>query len=205
MGKGKGLIILALLAVAAFLVYKFDIDIRKEQNRQTSHQNIDEKAYQEAESKVDDAAIIKKALKAVGILAVLEGEEEYRQIIEEENWYSYRGISIDWCYKFAIAMNLEDVGINVNNGVIDVEIDKEKLFIQFIEKTKDSTSRSDASLLAKKFSSQEIEALEKAVLEKMEEKIKLTPDYWDEALKSLEVSIRKICNDLEYFNINFIK
>jgi hypothetical protein len=205
MGKGKGFFILVLLAVAAFLIYKFDIDIKKGQNRQVANQNIVEEQYQEAELKVDDAAIIKKALKAVGVLAVLEGEEEYRQIIEEENWYSYRGISIDWRYKFAIAMNLEDIGIIADNGTINVTIDKEKLFIQFIEKTKDSTSRSDASLLAKKFSSQEIEALEKAVLVKIEEKIKLMPSYWDEALKSLEVSIRKICSDLEYYDINFIK
>ena len=201
----KWFIILVLLGIGAFFAYKVDIDLKKEQTRQTISQDLAKKEYDEAVSKVDDAAIIKKALKAVGVLAVLEGEEEYKQTIEEENWYSYRGINIDWHYKFAIAINLEDVGILVNNGVVDITVDREKLFIQFIEKTKDSKSRSDASWLAEQYNSQEIEALEKAIRDNVETKIKSSPNYWDEAVKSLEVNIRRICNELEYYSINFIK
>lgn len=204
MGRIKGFVIFVLLIVSAFFVYRVDIHMKKERSRQAMSVDNGE-GKSELALKVDDAAIIKKALKAVGVLTVLEGEEEYRQVIEEERWYSYRAVNIDWHYKFGIAMDLEDIGIKVNNDVVNVTADREKLFVQFIEKTSDSTSRSDASLLAKQFTSQELDELEKAVLEKIKSQIELTPNYWDEALKSLETNIRKICGDLGYYNLNFIK
>lgn len=187
-----------------FTVYKFDIYLKKANNSQSSSREAAEEEYRNAVSKLDDAAIIKKELKAVGVLTVLEGEEQYKQIIEEENWFSYREINIDWRYRFAIAINLEDVGISINNEVTEVSIESSKLFIQFIEKTKESTSHSEASWLAEQVTSQEVEALETAILEKVETQIKETLHYWEEASKSLEVNIRKICNDLGYYNIHFI-
>ncbi len=199
----KVFIFLVVLAGLIFFIYTTDINMKKEQNHQAINLDTVSEEYNNIISQVDDEAIIRKAIKSVGILTLLEGEEEYKQIIDEENWYSYRGINIDWHYRFGIAMDLENIEINFLDGAVNILSSRNDLFIQFIEKTKESTSQSSASFLAKKFTSQEVEALEKAVLDKIDARIKSTPEYWDEAYKSLEVNLRKICNDMGYYKINF--
>ncbi|MCX7749896.1 MAG: hypothetical protein N2645_23860 [Clostridia bacterium] len=186
-------------------VYQYDLSMKKEQNRQSMSQEDKLKEFDGVVSKVDDTAIIKKALKSVGILTLLEGVERYKQTLEEETWYSYRGINIDWHYRFAIAVNLEDLVIETNGKKVDIGVDKKKLYVQFVEKTRESISHSEASILAKKFSSQEISALEKAIVKKVGDKILSTGSYWDDALKSLETNLRKMCNQLGYYEINFIE
>jgi|GEM_PF-3903521 hypothetical protein len=203
MGKVKTFVLFIFLLMIALFFYRLDIINKKNLSHQSVGGEMVQKAYEEAAPKVDASAIIKKELKAVGILTLLEGVEEYEQIIEEETWFSYRGITIDWRFKFAIAVNLEDLEVSARDDTIDVVISKEKLFLQYIEKTKDSLSYSNASLFAEKFSAQEIEALEKAVVERIESKIKTTADYWERAQKSLEVNITKICSSLEYYDIQF--
>ncbi|NLM74061.1 MAG: hypothetical protein GX184_08560 [Clostridiaceae bacterium] len=199
----KVIVFLVVFVFVFFIVYSTDINIKKEQNQNAFNLDIREGKYDNIVSKVDEEAIIRRAIKSVGILTLIEGIEEYKQVIDEENWYSYRGINIDWQYRFGIAIDLENIEIDLKDDVVNISANKDDLFIQFIEKTKESKSQSSASLLAKKFTSQEIEALEKAVLDKIEEKIKTTPEYWDDAFQSLEVNLRKICNDLGFYRINF--
>jgi hypothetical protein len=203
MGKVKAFVLFIFLLMAVLFFYRMDIITKKDLNHQSIGGEMVQKAYEEAVTKVDASAIIKKELKAVGILTLLEGAEEYKQIIEEENWFSYRGITIDWRFRFAIAVDLENLEVSTREDTVHVAISREKLFIQYIEKTKDSMSYSNASFFAEKFSAQEVEALEKAIVEKIESKIQATADYWERAQKSLEVNITKICNSLEYYDIQF--
>lgn len=203
MRKIKMLVWVVLLLCTAFVAYRINMDMQKQLGDQVLSDEVGQEVYDKVKKQVDDTAIIRKAMKAVGIMGVLEGQEEYKQLIEEENWFSYRGISIDWQYRFAIAMNLEDIDVQVVDDVVNVDIDRSKLFIWFIEKSKDSTSKSQASWLAEKYSSQELNALDKAVLDKVETRIKESDVYWDEALRSLQANIIKLCNELGYYSIDF--
>lgn len=202
MKKIKVFLLFVLTIIILFAAYKFNLNFSKKLNNQSMSVD-DQTEFDKVKTKVDEEAIIKKALKAIGIMGVLEGQEEYKQIIEDEKWYAYRGINIDWNYRFSIAFNLDNLIVEVNNGVINFFIDNKKLIIWFIEKTQNSTSHSEASWFAQKYSSQEIEAIDKAVLDKITNKIKTTTNYWDEAQKSLKANLIKICNDMGYYKITF--
>lgn len=198
----RNLLFILILVAGIIAGYKYELDYRKEQTRQEDYDQDNKMEIEKMKEKVDDEAIIKKALKEVGILTVLEGIEEYKQTIEEENWYSYRGINFDWHYRFGIALNLEDLEVQVVDGNVGISADAQKFYIQFIEKTRESSSHSEASIFARKFTSQEISALEKVVLEKVENRIKTTPSYWERAQKSLEANLTKMCNQLGYYRVN---
>jgi hypothetical protein len=204
MKKIKLLFFLIIMVAGAFYGYRWNMDWSREISQQAADPEIESVEFEQLINRVNDADIIRKALKAVGVMGVLEGQEEYRQLLEDENWYSYRGIRINWHYRFAIAVNLEDIGVDVTDGRVKLQADSSKLFLWFLEKAKDSTSHSEASWFARKYTSQEISALEKAVFEKMEMKIKRTPDYWREAEKSLEANLRRLCSDLGYADVDFI-
>ncbi len=201
MKKIKFLLFIILVALAVFFSYRFDLREKKQSTRNVI-QNVDKQdELDKISHQVDDTAIIKKVLKSVGIIGLLEGIEEYNQLLEDETWYSYRGIKIDWKYRFSIAVNYEDMEVDVQNNIVNIKINKDKMFIWFVEKTEASSSHSEASWLAKKFSSQEIETLEHAVMKKVVNKISNTPEYWEKAYKSLEENITRICNDLGFQNV----
>ncbi len=203
MKKFKAFLFLLFTVAGVIAFWQLDMKVMKLQGEDLAKQEVIKNEVDEAKSRLDDAAVIRKAFKAVGVLGVFEGREQYKQLIEDENWYSYRSINIDWQYRFAIAANLGDFDIKVDNGVVNISIDKSKLFIWFLEKTEESDSSSYSSILARRYNSRDIEVLEKAVAQKVEETIKDTENYWSEAQKSLESNMIKLCNELGFYTIYF--
>lgn len=203
MRRAKAFLAVLLILAGAAVFWQLDMKVMKLEGKELQKPQGMEHEMEKVKTRLEDAALIQKAFAAVGVLGVLEGREEYKQTLEEENWYSYRSIRMEWNYRFAIAANLEEISVKVENGLVNIGIDKSKLYIWFLEKTEDSTSSSYASMFAKKFNSHEVEVLEKAVSQKVDEKIKSTDAYWNEAEKSLERNLLKICNDLGYNNIYF--
>lgn len=204
MKRIKRLMLIAILAAAAICYYRYNLDHNKDLARDWPQSNEAVSEQEKAKSKIADAAIVRKAMKSVGVLSVLEGEENFNQLIEEENWYSYRGMHINWYYRFSIAIHLENMEVEIIGDTLRIQWDRQKLFLLFIEKTKDSDSYSQASLFAKKYSSQEITALEKAVMAKVEENIKKNTLYWEQAENSLKVQLKKMCNDLGYAHVEIV-
>jgi hypothetical protein len=203
MRKIKLFLFFILLVSVGVFAYKYNLDFKKEQSRNVFDEDNKKENVGTIKKQIDASAIIKKELKAVGILGLLEGTEEYKQLIEDESWYAYRGINIDWHYRFSIAVNCSDIGVEAKDDKVSILVDNKKLFIWFVEKTKESSSRSEASWLAKKFSSQEVEGLDAAVKEKISNKIKSTPEYWNQAQESLKANLVELCNELGFYNIEF--
>lgn len=199
----KPLIFLIFLAIGIAAVWKIDMGIMKLKGSEISSEEKDSGEQERIRSYLDDAAIIRNAFESIGVLGVLEGKEQYKQLVEEENWYSYRSINIDWHYRFSIALNLNELDIEVKDGVVNISVDRKNMFIWFVEKTGEGKSTSYASWFARKYSAREIEMFEKAVVEKVQQRIKDTEKYWTEAEKSLENNLLKLCAELGYSEVRF--